>query len=48
MSEEKKERKEEEVHDLKPDKDVKGGGGFKSQSGGTGGKTTEPIPLPNQ
>lgn len=43
-----KETNKDEVHDLKPDKDVKGGGGFKSQSGGGGGTTTQPVPNPNQ
>jgi hypothetical protein len=47
MSEEHKDKKEGEMNDLKPDKDVKGGGGPKSQSGGTGGITI-PNPNPNQ
>ena len=48
MNEEKKDEKHEDVHDLNPHKEVKGGGGPKSQSGGTGGITTQPIPNPNQ
>jgi hypothetical protein len=45
MSEEKK---DDEVRDLKPEKEVKGGGGLKSQSGGGSGIGTQPIPNPNQ
>lgn len=48
MSEEQKKKTTHEtdkskVHDLKPGKDPKGGGGLKPVSGGTGGTTTQPV-----
>lgn len=46
MSEEKKE--ETEIQDLDAERDVKGGGGTKPQSGGTGGVTTQPVPKATQ
>jgi hypothetical protein len=46
MSEEKKE--ETEIQDLDAEREVKGGGGTKPQSGGTGGVTTQPVPKATQ
>jgi hypothetical protein len=38
--------REDEVHDLEPAKDAKGGGGFKPVSGGGGGKQIPAPPPP--
>jgi hypothetical protein len=46
MSAQKKE--ETQIEDLDTDRDVKGGGGTKPQSGGTGGVTTQPVPKAEQ
>ena len=50
MAEEEKTDKSTEtdnpVPDLEPKKDVKGGGGPKPVSPGTGGTTTQPVPNP--
>jgi hypothetical protein len=42
------EKEETEIQDLDAESDVKGGGGTKPQSGGTGGVTTQPVPKPTQ